>query len=99
VSAPEDTERATKIRDALGAMLADATVSIGPALPSQGFAKPTLEIAVEQGRPGATRRFTLLFGAHDTVGNLRVYLARREGIAATFAVTEARVRPLLDALR
>ena len=54
---------------------------------------------MEQGRPGALRRFTLVFGGHDTFGNLRVYLARREGIAATFAVTEARVRPLLDALR
>jgi hypothetical protein len=84
---------AEKARDALRDLTADATVSVGPPPASQGFAKPSLVITVEQGKS----RFEIRLGARETYRSTPVYLARRDGIDATFAVAESRVQPLLEA--
>ncbi len=92
---PEATTRATAVRDALGDLVADGAVSVGPALPAQGLGKPALRVTVEQDG----KRLDLAFGAGDAFRGTAVFYARREGFAATFAVAQSRVLPLLEAVR
>ena len=49
--------------------------------------------------PPDWRRVEIRFGAGDVLRGDPVVYARRSGVAATFAVAKARVRPLLDAVR
>ncbi len=92
---PASAALAAAVRDALADLLADGVVTVGPPLPSQGFDKPALVVTVELG----ARRLSLRFGAGDAFRGIRVYYARREGVAATFAVAQSHVRPLLEAVK
>ena len=92
--AAEET-RAAAVRDALGDLMAEGAVSVGPPESAQGFAKPSLSVSVELG----SKRLELRFGGEGVLRGTRVVYARREGVAATFAVAESRVKPLLDAAR
>jgi hypothetical protein len=92
---PEATARAASVRDALGDLVADGAVSVGPALPAQGLAKPALRVTVEQDG----KRLELSFGAGDAFHGTGVFYVRREGFAATFVVARARVLPLLEAVK
>jgi hypothetical protein len=87
--------RAAAIRDALRDLVAEAAVSVGPARVDQGLDRPILHIDVDLG----ARHLKLRVGARDVYRGVSVYYVRREGFAATFAVAEPRIRPLLDALR
>jgi Domain of unknown function (DUF4340) len=91
----EDTGRTAAVRNALADLMADGVVSVGPPASAQGFDKPALRVTVEL--PG--RQVDLRFGAGDAFRGDRVDYARRAGIGATFAVAQARVQPLLDAVR
>jgi hypothetical protein len=98
VGAPPDaaeSARAAAVRDALGDLIAEGAVSVGPPTGAQGLDKLALSVSVELG----SKRLELRFGATGVLRGTRVYYARREGVAATFAVAEARVKPLLDAVR
>jgi hypothetical protein len=94
-SDPAATARASAVRDALGALSADAAVSTGPPQKAQGFEKPTLRVAIETG----SERFAIAVGARDTYRGARVCYARREGVAATFVLADARLAALFEALR
>lgn len=90
---PAANARAAAVRDALADLVAEGTTSVGRPDPGEGFDHPALEISLEvAGKPVKIR-----FGAGDTRKGTRVFYARREGVDATFAVAQARVRPLLDA--
>ncbi len=89
------TARAAAVRDALGDLLAEGVVSVGPPDKAQGFDKPVLAVSVELGG----KRLELRFGAGDSFRGSRVYYARRDGFAATFAVAQAHVKPLLEAVK
>jgi len=98
VGAPADAAsaaRAAAVRDALGDLLAEGVVSVGPPDKAQGFDKPVLTVTVELGG----KRLELRFGAGDSFRGSSVYYARRQGFAATFAVAQSHVRPLLDAVK
>jgi hypothetical protein len=95
-SDPVSAARAAGVRDALADLLAEGAVSVGPPPPSQGLDKPALRVTVEH---QGGRRLDLRFGAGDAFHGVSVYYARREGFDATFAVAQARVRPLLEAIR
>jgi hypothetical protein len=90
-----ESTRAVAVRDALGGMMAEGAVSVGPPLGSQGFDNPALSVSVELG----SKRIDLRFGAAGVFRGTRVLYARREGVGATFAVAETEVKPLLDAVR
>ena len=97
VGAPPDaaeSARAAAVRDALADLVAEGAVSVGPPASAEGLDKPALSVSVELGQ----KRLELRFGAAGVLHGTRVYYARREGVAATFAVAEARVKPLLDAV-
>jgi hypothetical protein len=75
--------------------MAEGAVSVGPPESAQGFARPALSVSVELG----DKRLELRFGGEGVLRGTRVVYARREGVAATFAVAESRVKSLLDAVR
>jgi hypothetical protein len=91
---PVANARAAAVREALADFSAEAVVTVGRADKSEGFDKPALEIeAVLDGKP-----VKMTVGAGDTREGARIYYVRREGIDATFAVAQAKVRALLEAV-
>jgi hypothetical protein len=94
-SDPAATARASTVRDALGALIADAAVSVGPPPKAQGFDKPTLRIAITAG----SERFEIQVGARDAYRGANVHYARREGVAATFVIADTRLAALFEAVR
>lgn len=99
---PVTSARAATIRDALGELTAEGAVSVGPAEKSQGFDKPRLDILVERAGVGTSEKVPpvrLRFGATDSLHGVSVVYVRRDGVAATWAVAQGKVRALLDALQ
>lgn len=91
---PVASARAASVRDALGDLVAEGAVSVGAPEAREGLDKPalTLEVVVG-GKPMRVR-----FGAVDALHGTGVVYARRDGIDATYAVAEAKVRPLREAV-
>ncbi len=84
------------IERALAALQASDALHVGPALPSEGFDRPTLDIDAVSGAPEAPvpeRRITI--GALGDDGPAEVYFARVSGVDATFAVPRDQVQALL----
>lgn len=81
--------------DALTNLRAEAALHSGPARPDEGFANPTLVLRLtpKAGR-GATS--VLRFGASESWRDMRVVYARRDGLDATYAVSQRAARELLD---
>ena len=98
---PVSTARAATIRDALAELTAEGAVSVGPAEKAQGFDRPRLDILVERVGVGTREKVPpvrLRFGATDSRWGASVVYVRRDGVAATWAVAQGKVRALLDAL-
>jgi hypothetical protein len=91
-----DTSLAAALGDALADLLPEAAVTVGPAAPGEGLAPPLLVLEASGAKGTIPAR--ILFGAGDTYRGARVIYARRDGVDATFAVADAKVRGLLDAL-
>lgn len=91
---PIANARAAAIREALGDLVAEGAASLGKPEPQQGLDKPALEVSLEVD----DQKVHLRFGAGDAWKGTRVVYARRDGVDATFAVAQARVRPLLEAV-
>jgi Domain of unknown function (DUF4340) len=99
---PVSSARAASIRDALGELTAEGAVSVGPAEKAQGFDKPRLDVLVERAGVGTREKVPpvrLRFGATDSLHGASVVYVRRDGVGATWAVAQGKVRPLLDALQ
>jgi Domain of unknown function (DUF4340) len=99
-ASPVSSARAATIRDALADLMAEGAVGIGPPDKRWGFDKPSLDVLVERAGVGTSAKVPpvhLRFGAADAFQGTRVYYARRDGVDATFAIAQERVRPLLDA--
>lgn len=92
---PIASARAAAVREALGDLVSEGAITLGPAEKHQGFDKPALEVTIDVDKQPVKLRI----GAGDTLKGTSVYYARREGIDATFAVAQARVRPLIEAAR
>jgi len=91
---PVANAKAAAVREAVGDLFAEGAVSVGAAEKGEGLDKPVLVMEAEvAGRPMRVR-----FGAADTLKGVAVYYARRDGVDATYAVAQTRVRPLLDAV-
>ena len=95
-------DAAATLRNAVSGLLAERVVSVGPADKTQGFDKPRLALTVvadpEMGAPknAPKRTFKIVFGANDSVDGTSVVYARREGLDATFAIPQGKVRALFD---
>lgn len=81
---------------ALEDFYAEAALHLGPPVPAEGFARPTLVVDAELTRQnGETRRVAFQVGAGDAWRNVSIYYARRDGREATYAVARSHVTPLL----
>jgi hypothetical protein len=93
---PMPEAQIARLRQALSELRAEGVVHLGAARPEEGFSKPLLRVEVESSlRKGKT---VFVIGHGDVWRTMSVYYARREGIDATFAVAQSKVRPLLDAV-
>jgi hypothetical protein len=83
------------VKRALEGLIAEAVVRLGPVAPSDGVGEPLLriEIARKSGEPIVIR-----VGTGELFRDTSVFYVRRDGLEATFAVAQSRLRPLIDAL-
>ncbi len=99
----DGADTAATLRNTVSGLIAERVVSTGAPDRAQGLDKPRLVLTVvadpEMGAPkGAARRtFKITFGAGDSVGGTSIVYARREGLDATFAIAQGKVRGLFDA--
>jgi hypothetical protein len=84
-------ERAAELGETLSALRADFTVHLGPAKPSEGFAKPSLVVTFVNARDQAER---LLIGSRATLEGANIVYARRQSVEATFALPAAMLTAL-----
>lgn len=96
--------KAAAVRDALSDFTAEEAVTVGPPSRHEGLDKPALTVvinpAVGKDAPpseGKREPVRIVIGAGDVWRGTRIYYARRSGVDATFAVAQAKVRPLLEA--
>jgi hypothetical protein len=83
------------VKRALEQLLAEQVVHLGAAAEREGMSEPALVVEIEL--RSAPKR-TMVVGAADSLQGLVVRFVRRRDVEVTFAVAEARLRPLLDAL-
>jgi hypothetical protein len=81
--------------ETLASLRAEAALHTGPARASERLAVPALTVELEP-TPGLGQRRVYRFGGTDSYRDEVVRLARADGIDATFAVSDAKVRPLLE---
>ena len=80
---------------ALGSLRPEAALHSGAARASEGLAAPVLTVRVDPS-PGLGKPRTLRFGASDDFRGEAVRAARVDSMDATFVVSDAKLRPLLD---
>jgi hypothetical protein len=81
--------------EALAGLRAEAALHSGPARASEGFSTPALKVELEPS-PGLGPRRTFRVGTLESYAGEAVRDARIEGSDATFALSEAKLRPLFD---
>ena len=81
--------------ETLASLRAEAALHSGPARPSEGLATPALSVELEP-NPGFGKRRVYRFGGTDSYRDAVVRNARADGVDATFAVADAKLRPLFD---
>ena len=92
----EASAHAADVRDAVSDLLAEGAVSLGAPEKGQGFDTPTLTLVIERAG-GPPARLTI--GAGDAFRGTSAYYVRRDGVDATYAIAQSKIRPLLDALQ
>jgi Domain of unknown function (DUF4340) len=81
--------------EALSSLRAEGAIHSGPAHASEGLSTPALSVKLEPS-PGLGKTRSFRIGAADTYGEEAVRDARADGVEATFAVAESKLRPLFD---
>lgn len=84
-----------EVLEALAGLRAEAAVHSGPPRASEGLATPALKVDLEPS-PGLGPRRSFRVGAVDVYRGEAVRDARVDGVDATFALSEAKLRPLFD---
>jgi hypothetical protein len=87
-------ERFEVARRVMSELRAEGLVHPGEARSEEGFDKPLMTIFVQR----ATSHLKIAIGRGDSWRDTNVFYARREGIDATFAIAQSKLRPLLDLL-
>lgn len=88
---------AVKVGTALEGLIADVVDHRGPARDGEGFDSPTLKMVVTfRGKPD--EKVTFLVGDGTRFRNAPAFRVRRSDVNLTFVVSDAKIRPFLDAL-
>ncbi|HEX6274509.1 MAG TPA: DUF4340 domain-containing protein, partial [Polyangiaceae bacterium] len=97
-----DPAVAARLIEALGSLRAEAAVHTGPARPNEGFERPALEVRYEP-VPGLGKTRTFRVGASAVPSGVpsesawpAAHYVRAQGVEATFAVADAKLKPLFD---
>lgn len=93
-SMPNDT-RATTVGKALESLLAEGVVTLGTPAKDEGFDAPRARLQLTR-REGA-KTLDLLIGTTVEMRGVKSALVRRSDLDATFAISLARLAPILDA--
>jgi hypothetical protein len=81
--------------EALASLRAEAALHTGPARANEGFSAAALSVKLEPS-PGLGKPRVYRFGGTDTYRDEVVRNARVDGIDATFAIADSKLRPLFD---
>jgi len=106
-SDPSATSRTAAIRDALADLVPLGAESVGPPRKNQGFDPPAAIVTVqrehledpegtEPPRIDPARTIRISLGAGDSFHGTTITYARRDGVDATYAIPQAKTRPLLE---
>ena len=85
-------ERFEIARRALSETRAEGLVHPGEPRSDEGFDKPLATVTVH----GGTSSFKMSIGRGDSWRDTNVFYARRDGVDATFAIAQSKLRSLLD---
>lgn len=91
--APFTPAQGSDLAEALMALRAEQALHIGAARPNEGFGQPRATITFVN---AAGKQARLSLGAKSTLGEEPIFLARLEGIDATFALLARSAEPLLS---
>lgn len=83
----------------IGELQAVSALHLGPPAAAEGFASPAVDVKVHSATDAGARSLHFVLGAATTKGEEKLIYARVDGVAATFLLPEARVQPLLDAVK
>jgi Domain of unknown function (DUF4340) len=85
--------------DTLAVLRPDEVVHLGPALASEGFGSPSLDVRIDLKRDAGARPAVTHFVIGDTssLRGERIAFARADGVDATFAIARDRLAPLMAA--
>jgi hypothetical protein len=85
-------ERFEAARRVLSEARAEGLVHVGAPRGDEGFDTPLATVTVQKGN--STIQFSI--GRGDAWRDTNVFYARRDGVDATFAIAQSKIRPLLD---
>jgi len=75
---------------------AEGTVHLGEARKDEGLDKPLLTVTIQRASPASPSQVKIAIGRGDAWRETNVFYVRREGVDATFAIAQSKLRPLLD---
>jgi hypothetical protein len=86
------------IKSTLSTLRTEGVVHLGAARKDEGFDKPLLTLSVQTSHPGASASSILkiAIGRGEVWRDTSIFYVRREGVDATFAVAQSKLKPLLD---
>ncbi|MBI4703564.1 MAG: DUF4340 domain-containing protein [Deltaproteobacteria bacterium] len=87
-----------QVQEALRDLVAEGVARLGAPARAEGFARPRLVVRVDFVKDAAPGRVVLRVGAGEVWRDTSVFYVRRDGVEATFAVAQSRLRPLLELL-
>jgi hypothetical protein len=98
---PDEASRAAERFETAKRALAEArtegVVRIGAPVLDEGFDRPRLVVVVVRaGSTGTPSTLRMLIGKGDVFHDTNVFYVRRDGVDATFAMAQGKLRPLLE---
>jgi hypothetical protein len=91
-------DKVETIKNTLATLRTEGVVHLGAARKEEGFDKPLLRLSIQTARANAPAPTTvkLTVGRGDVWRDTSIFYARREGVDATFAIAQSKIKPLLD---
>jgi hypothetical protein len=96
--AATSAERFEIVKTMLAEARAEGLVHLGPPRKEEGFDKPLLTLSIRRAPPSPASPSTIkiTIGRGDVWRDNNVFYVRRDGIDATFAIAQSKLRPVLD---
>jgi hypothetical protein len=91
-------DKVETIKTTLATLRTEGVVHLGAARKEEGFDKPLLRLTIQTAQANGTAPTTLKFvvGRGDVWRDTGIFYVRRDGVDATFAIAQSKIKPLLD---